>query len=49
MLRGLRGQAVLVDAKSKVVMVHTAAGAIGGPGIGEMIALWSGVVKSLGK
>lgn len=49
MLRGLRGQAVLVDANSKVVMVHTAAGAIGGPGIGEMIALWSGVVKSLGK
>jgi len=49
MLRGLRGQAVLVDPKSKVVMVHTAAGAIGGPGLGEIIALWSGVVKALGK
>jgi CubicO group peptidase (beta-lactamase class C family) len=49
MLRGLRGQAILVDPKSKIVMVHTAAGAIGGPGLGEIIALWSGVVKALGK
>jgi CubicO group peptidase (beta-lactamase class C family) len=49
MLRGLRGQAVLVDPKSKIVMVHTAAGAVGGPGLGEIIALWSAVVKTLGK
>jgi CubicO group peptidase (beta-lactamase class C family) len=49
MLRGLRGQAVFVDVKSRIVMVHTAAGAVGGPGIGEIIALWSGVVKTLGK
>lgn len=49
MLRGLRGQAVFVDPKRKVVMVHTAAGAVGGPGIGEIIALWSGVVETLGK
>ena len=28
MLRGLRGQAVLVDPKSKIVMVHTAAGVV---------------------
>jgi hypothetical protein len=26
-----------------------AAGAIGSPGIGEMMALWSGVVSALGK
>jgi CubicO group peptidase (beta-lactamase class C family) len=49
MLRGLRGQAVLVDPKAKVVMLHTAAGAVGGPGVGELIALWSGVVKAFGK
>ena len=46
MLRGLRGQAVLVHPKSKVVMVHTAAGEVG-QGIGELIALWSGVVETL--
>jgi CubicO group peptidase (beta-lactamase class C family) len=49
MLRGLRGQGVFVDAKTKVVMVHTAAGNVGDSGIGERIALWSGVVKSLAK
>jgi CubicO group peptidase (beta-lactamase class C family) len=47
-LRGLRGQAIFVDPKSKIVMVHTAAGGVG-PGTGELIALWSGVVKTLGK
>jgi CubicO group peptidase (beta-lactamase class C family) len=46
MLRGLRGQAVYVDPKSKVVMVHTAVSPIGA-GMGEMLALWTGVVKSL--
>jgi len=49
MLRGLRGQSVFVDPKSKVVMVHTAAGNVGDSGMGERIALWSGVVKSLAK
>ena len=47
MLRGLRGQGVFVDPKSKLVMVHTAAGDVGEAGMGERIALWSGVVKSL--
>jgi len=49
MLRGLRGQSVFVDPKSKLVMVHTAAGDVGDQGMGERIALWSGVVKSLAK
>lgn len=49
MLRGLRGQAIFVDPKWKVVMVHTAAGNVGGPGIGEMLSLWSGVVATLAK
>ena len=47
-LRGLRGQAVFVDPKSKLVMVHTAARDIGDAGR-ELIALWSGVVQSLGE
>ena len=45
MLRGLRGQALYVDPKSKVLMVHSAVGPIGA-GMGEMVALWTGVVKS---
>ena len=45
-LRGLRGQAVFVDPKSKLVMVHTAAREIADPGM-ELIQLWSGVVQSL--
>ena len=49
MLRGLRGQSVFVDPKSKVVMVHTAAGNVGDSGVDERIALWAGVVKSLAK
>ena len=49
MLRGLRGQGIFVDSKSKLVMVHTAAGEVGDTGTGERIALWSGVVKSLAK
>ena len=49
MLRGLRGQGVFVDPKTKGVMVHTAAGNVGDSGMGERIALWSGVVKSLAK
>ena len=47
MLRGLRGQGVFVDPKSKLVMVHTAAGGVGDTGIGERLSLWFGVVDSL--
>jgi CubicO group peptidase (beta-lactamase class C family) len=46
-LRGLRGQAVFVDPQTKLVMVHTAARDVGDPGR-EVLALWFGVVKSLG-
>jgi CubicO group peptidase (beta-lactamase class C family) len=45
MMRGLRGQAIFVAPKSRIVMVHTAAGTISG--IGELTSLWYGVVKSL--
>jgi CubicO group peptidase (beta-lactamase class C family) len=47
-LRGLRGQAIFVDPKSKLVMVHTAAREIDDPGW-ELIELWREVVRSLGK
>ena len=49
MLRGLRGQNVLVDPKSKIVLVHTAAGDVGGVALAEILALWSGVVETLRK
>jgi CubicO group peptidase (beta-lactamase class C family) len=49
MLRGLRGQGVLVDPKSKFVMVHTAARDVGDSGLGELIALWFGIVDSPAK
>lgn len=49
LLRGLRGQGVFVDPESKVVMVHTAAGDVGDPGMGERLALWFGVVKTFAK
>ena len=48
-LRGLRGQGVFVDPKSKLVMVHTAAGDVGNPSLMTMLELWFGVVDSLGK
>jgi CubicO group peptidase (beta-lactamase class C family) len=48
-LLGLRGQGVFVDPKSKVVMVHTAAGEVGDPGMAERLALWFGVAKMLAK
>jgi CubicO group peptidase (beta-lactamase class C family) len=48
-LRGLRGQSVFVDPKSKLVMVHTAARDVGDLGIGELMALWSAVVKRRAK
>ena len=47
MLRGLRGQAIYVAPKSKLVMVHTAAGNVGESGTGETMSLWFGVVESL--
>jgi CubicO group peptidase (beta-lactamase class C family) len=47
-LRGLRGQSVFVDPKSKLVLVHTAARNVGDPG-SELLALWFAVVKSLGQ
>ena len=43
-LRGLRGQAVLVDPRSKSVMVHTATRDVGDSGVWELLALWSSVV-----
>jgi CubicO group peptidase (beta-lactamase class C family) len=46
-LRGLRGQAVFVHPRSKLVMVHTAARDVSDLGW-ELTALWLGVVKSLG-
>jgi CubicO group peptidase (beta-lactamase class C family) len=45
MLRGLRGQGVFVDPKAKLVMVHTAAGEVGDPGL-MALALWWGVGES---
>lgn len=45
-LRGLRGQAIYVAPQEKVVMVHTAAGAVGG-GADESLSLWHGVIDSL--
>src|SRR4029077_14154996 len=39
MLWGRHGQNVFVDPKSKVVMVHTAAGDLGNTGLGERPAL----------
>ena len=41
--RGVRGQAILVDPRARLVLVHTAAGEIGTP-IGELLALWRSVV-----
>jgi len=46
-LLGLRGQAILVDPKSKLVMVHTAAREINDPGL-ELFEFWSGVIQSVG-
>jgi CubicO group peptidase (beta-lactamase class C family) len=43
-LRGLRGQALFVDPKSKSVLVHTAAADISGGVLEELLALWSAVV-----
>jgi hypothetical protein len=48
MLRGLRKQYVFVDSKSKLVLVHTAAGDVA-HGAGDLLALWFSVVKDLAK
>ena len=47
MLRGLRGQAVYVAPKSKLVMVQTSAGNVSTPSTGELLSLWTGVQRSL--
>jgi hypothetical protein len=49
MLRGLRTQIVFVNPRSKLVLVHTAAGDLSDTGFGELLSLWSAVVKNLGK
>lgn len=46
-LRGLRGQAIYVAPKSKLVMVQTAAGTVATPSTGELLSLWTGVQRSL--
>ena len=46
-LRGVRRQAIFVDPVARVVMVHTAADAIGSAGFFELLALWDGVVASV--
>ena len=46
-LRGLRGQAVYVAPKSKLVLVQTAAGNVATPSTGELLSLWTGVQRSL--
>lgn len=48
MLRGLRKQYVLVDANSRLVMVHTGADDVA-HGAGDLLALWFSLVKSLAK
>jgi CubicO group peptidase (beta-lactamase class C family) len=47
-LRGIRGQFVFVDARSKLVMVQTAAGRVGEP-LGDIMTLWGRVTEALGK
>ena len=47
MLREIRGQPIYVAPKSKLVMVHTAAGNVGDSGTGETMSLWVGVMESL--
>ena len=48
-LRGVRRQALFVDPVAKVVMVHTAAGAIGDPGFMELLAVWDGVLATVAR
>jgi CubicO group peptidase (beta-lactamase class C family) len=44
LLRGLRGQFVFVDPRTKLVMVHTAARSLGETGVGETLSLWDAAV-----
>ena len=46
-LRGRRGQAIFIDPQSKLVLVHTAAGAEGSTG--DLTALWFSVSKQFAK
>jgi CubicO group peptidase (beta-lactamase class C family) len=46
-LRGRRSQAIFVDPQSKLVLVHTAAGAEGGTG--DLTALWFSIAKLFAK
>lgn len=50
-LRGVRGQAIYVDPRSRLVMVHTAVRkqSVDRPGIREADALWAGVLRALGQ
>ena len=48
MLRGLRGQAVIVDPTAKLVLVQTSAGDLSGTS-GDLLALWFSAAKSLAK
>jgi len=45
-LRGVRGQYLFVDPRTRVVMVHTAAGHVGEPA-GRVLALWNAVSGAL--
>ena len=49
-LRGIRGQAIYVDPRSKLVMVQTGVpqGFVDIPHWREMGSLWTGVVRQLG-
>ena len=47
-LRGLRGQAIFVDPASKLVLVHTSAGPVGGTS-SDLLALWFSVSKRFAK
>jgi CubicO group peptidase (beta-lactamase class C family) len=49
-LRGVRGQAIYVDPRSRLVMVHTAVRkqSVDRSGIREANALWEGVLRALG-
>jgi CubicO group peptidase (beta-lactamase class C family) len=47
-LIGRRDQAIFVDPRSKLVLVHTAAGAGGGMS-GDLLALWFSVARTLAK
>jgi CubicO group peptidase (beta-lactamase class C family) len=50
-LLGVRGQAIYVDPRSRLVMVHTAVRKepVDRPGIREANALWEGVLRALGR